>query len=64
MGLYSSDAADHGFEIDTYEKHFSDNDRAITEGETSGMVRIHVKKGTDSIVGASILGSHAGDMIR
>jgi hypothetical protein len=33
------------------------------EGETEGFVKIHVKKGTDQILGATIIGSHAGDMI-
>ncbi len=38
-------------------------DRAILEGETDGFVKIHVKAGTDTIVGATIVGACAGDMI-
>ncbi len=38
-------------------------DRAILEGETEGFVKIHVKAGTDTIVGATIVGSGAGNMI-
>lgn len=43
---------------------FDDNDRAILEGQTEGFVKIHVKQGTDRILGATIVGEGAGDMIR
>jgi pyruvate/2-oxoglutarate dehydrogenase complex dihydrolipoamide dehydrogenase (E3) component len=38
-------------------------DRAILDGETEGFVRVHLRKGSDEIVGASIVAEHAGDMI-
>ena len=38
-------------------------DRAILDGESEGFVKVHVKQGTDKIVGATIVASHAGDMI-
>ena len=38
-------------------------DRAILEDETDGFVKIHVTKGTDKIVGATIVAANAGDMI-
>ncbi len=38
-------------------------DRAILDGEDGGFVKVHVKKGTDTILGATIVASHAGDMI-
>ena len=40
-----------------------DVDRAILEGKSEGFVRVHVRKGTDAIVGATIVAEHAGDMI-
>lgn len=43
---------------------FDENDRAILEGQTDGFVKIHVKQGTDRILGATIVGEGAGDMIR
>ena len=43
---------------------FDDNDRAILEGATEGFVKVHVKRGTDRILGATIVGDGAGDMIR
>jgi pyruvate/2-oxoglutarate dehydrogenase complex dihydrolipoamide dehydrogenase (E3) component len=49
--------------VDTFTISMSDVDRAILEGEEEGMVRVHVKKETDSIVGATIVARHAGEMI-
>ena len=63
VGLYESDAKAKGIEIVTFTQHFSEVDRAILDGETEGFVRIHLRKGTDEIVGASIVAEHAGDMI-
>ncbi|MFW5733360.1 MAG: FAD-dependent oxidoreductase, partial [Planctomycetota bacterium] len=63
VGLYAREAKDRGIEVDTFTKPFGDNDRALTESEPEGFVRVHVKKGSDQIVGATIVGRHAGDMI-
>jgi len=41
----------------------SDVDRSILEGNTSGLVRVHVHKGTEKIAGATIVASNVGDMI-
>ena len=38
-------------------------DRAIIDGETEGFLKILVRKGTDRIVGATIVSAHAGDLI-
>ena len=63
VGLYERDATAQGIEVDTYMREFSDVDRAITEGDTSGFVKIHTQKGRDKIVGATIVARHAGDLI-
>ncbi|MDV6032848.1 MAG: mercuric reductase [Phycisphaera sp. RhM] len=63
VGLYGHDAEQTGIEIDTYVQHFSDVDRAILEGEEEGFVKVHTKKGTGQIVGATIVAKNAGDMI-
>lgn len=63
VGLSEQDAASQGIEIDTYVQKFDHVDRAILEGETNGLVKVHVKKGTDRIVGGTIVAAHAGDMI-
>ena len=63
VGLYEKDLVERGIEYVTIDRAFSDVDRAIVDGETEGFVKIHVKKGKDQILGATIVGSHAGDMI-
>jgi pyruvate/2-oxoglutarate dehydrogenase complex dihydrolipoamide dehydrogenase (E3) component len=63
VGLYEHDASGAGIEVDTFTTHFDDVDRAITDGNTEGFVRIHIKKGSDKIVGATIVGDGAGDLI-
>ena len=63
VGLYEKDLEDRDMAYATFTREFSDVDRAIVDGEGDGFVKIHVKKGTDEIVGATIVSSHAGDMI-
>lgn len=63
VGLYPADAAKQGIEIDTYKQPMSGVDRAILEGDTEGFVSVHVEKGTDKILGATIVAKNAGDMI-
>jgi len=63
VGLYEHEAADNGLEIDSYVQHFNEVDRAILEGDDEGFVKVHTKKGTDKIVGATIVARNAGDMI-
>jgi pyruvate/2-oxoglutarate dehydrogenase complex dihydrolipoamide dehydrogenase (E3) component len=63
VGLYEKDAKAKGIEIDTFTFHLNEVDRAILDGEDEGFARVHVKKGTDQILGATIVAAHAGDMI-
>ena len=63
VGLYARDAEAQGMQIDTWVHQLSDVDRAIAEGDTDGFVKIHTKKGSDKIVGATIVARHAGDLI-
>ena len=63
VGLYEKDATAQGIEVDTFTQEMSKVDRAILDGETEGFVRVHVRKGTDKIVGATVVAAHAGDLI-
>lgn len=63
VGLYERDARERGIEVDTYLRPFSEVDRAITEADEEGFVKIHTEKGSDKIVGATIVAKHAGEMI-
>jgi pyruvate/2-oxoglutarate dehydrogenase complex dihydrolipoamide dehydrogenase (E3) component len=62
-GLGPRDAAERGIAIDTFEAPLSQVNRAVTDGEEDGFVRLHVKRGKDEIVGATIVAAHAGEMI-
>ncbi len=63
VGMYAQDAEEAGLSIDTWVRPFADVDRAMLDGETEGFVKIHTVKGKGRIVGATIVGRHAGDMI-
>jgi len=63
VGLYEHDAAAKGIAIDTFTIHFDENDRAMADGEEEGFVKVYTKKGTDKILGATIVARQAGDMI-
>jgi pyruvate/2-oxoglutarate dehydrogenase complex dihydrolipoamide dehydrogenase (E3) component len=63
VGLYENQAREQGIEVDTFVQEFRDVDRAILDGEDEGFVKVHVRKGTDKIIGATIVAGHAGDMI-
>ena len=63
VGLYGHEAKDQGIEIDTYTQSMEHVDRAIAEGETEGFVKIHTKKGSGEILGATIVAGNAGDLI-
>lgn len=63
VGIYPHEAADKGIELNTFTQPLSGVDRAILDGETDGFVRVYCKKGSDQILGATIVAAHAGDMI-
>lgn len=50
-------------EIDTYTQPLDAVDRALLEDDAEGFVRVHVKRGTDRILGATVVARNAGDMI-
>lgn len=63
VGLSEAEAKKQGIAINTILISLSQVDRAIADGETEGFVKIHHKKGSDQIVGATIVARHAGEMI-
>jgi pyruvate/2-oxoglutarate dehydrogenase complex dihydrolipoamide dehydrogenase (E3) component len=63
VGLTARQASADGIPVDTYQRDFSDVHRAVLDGETEGVAAIHVRRGTDRIVGATIVARNAGDMI-
>jgi len=63
VGMYEHEARKKGIEIATIKIPFSSVDRAIADGEEDGFLKILHKKGSDEILGATIVASHAGEMI-
>jgi pyruvate/2-oxoglutarate dehydrogenase complex dihydrolipoamide dehydrogenase (E3) component len=63
VGLYEREAREKGIEIETIKIPLNKVDRAIADGEEEGFVKIHHRKGTDEILGATIVARHAGEMI-
>lgn len=63
VGMYERDAAKLGIAVDTFTILLRDVDRALADGEEEGFVKIHTKKASDQILGATIVARHAGEMI-
>jgi pyruvate/2-oxoglutarate dehydrogenase complex dihydrolipoamide dehydrogenase (E3) component len=63
VGLYAHEAKQQGIEVNTIEIPFSSVDRALADGESEGFLKILHKKGSDQILGATIVARHAGEMI-
>ena len=63
VGLSEREAQEQRIAIDIYLQPLADVDRAITDGETEGFVKILTERGTDKILGATIVATHAGDLI-
>ena len=63
VGLTEVAANENGLEFETTMYEFSGFDRALTESATEGFVKVITAKGNDKILGATIVGEHAGEMI-
>ena len=63
VGLYVRQAHMQKIPVRTYTVPMNDVDRAITDGEEVGFVKIHVRAGSDKIIGATLVGRHAGEMV-
>ena len=63
VGMYQQDAAAQGINVTTLTVPLSDVDRAVLDGESDGFAKVHLRKGTDKILGATIVARHAGEMI-
>ncbi len=63
VGLTEAEARARGVAVTLFDFPNADLDRAVTDGETEGFIKVLVKAGSDKIVGATIVGRRAGDMI-
>jgi pyruvate/2-oxoglutarate dehydrogenase complex dihydrolipoamide dehydrogenase (E3) component len=63
VGLYEKEAINRGIDVQSLTVPLADVDRALLDGEAEGFARVHLKKGTDKILGSTIVARHAGEMI-
>ncbi|MEO8858350.1 MAG: mercuric reductase [Burkholderiaceae bacterium] len=63
VGLYVTQARQQRIPVKTFTIPMNDVDRAITDSEEDGFVKIHVGEASDKILGATIVARHAGEMI-
>ena len=63
VGLNEIEAHAHGIDYEVTRYGLEDLDRAIADGCAGGMVKVLTVPGRDQVLGASIVGEHAADLI-
>jgi pyruvate/2-oxoglutarate dehydrogenase complex dihydrolipoamide dehydrogenase (E3) component len=63
VGLTDAEARAQGLSFDVTRYDIDDLDRAIAESEAHGFVKILTAKGSDRILGATIIGQNAGEIL-
>jgi len=63
VGMYEADARAKGIEVETFTQPLAEVDRAVLDGEDAGFARVHVRKGTDRILGATVVAADAGNLV-
>jgi pyruvate/2-oxoglutarate dehydrogenase complex dihydrolipoamide dehydrogenase (E3) component len=63
IGLHVWEARQNSIPIKSFTVMMHDVDRAITDGQDTGFVKIHIAEGSDKILGATIVASRASELI-
>ena len=63
VGLNETEAKEKGIAVEVTTYGIDDLDRAIADGDAYGLVKVLTVPGKDKILGATIVGTHAGDLI-
>jgi len=63
IGLTEEDALKKGLAVETSYVDIASIDRALLDGETMGYAKLIVKENSEQILGATLIASHAGEMI-
>jgi len=63
VGHTEQSAREARIEIQTFTVPMHDVDRALLDGETEGFAKVHVKAGTDTIVGATVVAAHGSELL-
>ncbi|HEY1582383.1 MAG TPA: FAD-dependent oxidoreductase, partial [Chthoniobacterales bacterium] len=64
VGLTESRARENGIACELVEQEMKEVDRAVVERAESGFVRLLVRRGSDEVIGATVVGEHAGELIQ
>ena len=63
VGINETEAEEQGIAYEVTRYDLDDLDRAIAESETRGFVKVLTPPGKDTILGATIVGAHAGELL-
>lgn len=63
VGLNEQEAKEKNIPYEATRYHLDDLDRAIADGEAHGFIKVLTVPGKDRILGVTIVGEHAGDLI-
>lgn len=63
MGLNEQDAREQGIQYEVTTYGIDDLDRALADGQAYGFVKVLTTPGKDKILGVTLVGPHAGDLI-
>jgi dihydrolipoamide dehydrogenase len=63
VGVNEQEAKQQGIDYEVTRYDLSELDRAIAEGEAWGMVKVLTPPGKDQVIGATIVGENAGELI-
>ncbi|MEZ5463437.1 FAD-dependent oxidoreductase [Dokdonella sp.] len=63
VGLSESEAREQDIEVEVTKYGLDDLDRAIADSSDHGFVKVLTPPGKDTILGATIVGDHAGDLL-
>jgi pyruvate/2-oxoglutarate dehydrogenase complex dihydrolipoamide dehydrogenase (E3) component/uncharacterized membrane protein YdjX (TVP38/TMEM64 family) len=63
VGLSEAEAKEQGIEVEVTRYGIDDLDRAIADGTAHGFVKVLTVPGKDKILGVTIVGEHAGDLL-
>jgi pyruvate/2-oxoglutarate dehydrogenase complex dihydrolipoamide dehydrogenase (E3) component len=63
VGATEAELDEQGIDFATYRFPYTKVDRAVTDDETTGLIKVFAKSWNGKILGASVLGAHAGELI-
>lgn len=63
VGINEKEAQDLSLDYEVTKYEINDLDRAIADAQDFGFIKVLTAKGSDKILGATIVGAHAGDLL-